>query len=111
VITLTAGQNITQNVALAAPASLSGVVVGTAVPAVPRVGWTVILYKATDYPTVQKAVTTTAAPDGSFSFPDIDAGNYIVEVRPTPGSVPVASQTATVLASDDVSITIRADGG
>jgi 5-hydroxyisourate hydrolase-like protein (transthyretin family) len=111
VITLTAGQNITQNVALAAPASLSGVVVGTAVPAVPRLGWTVILYKATDYPTVQKAVTTTAAPDGSFSFPDIDAGNYIVEVRPTPGSVPVASQTATVLASDDVSITIRADGG
>ncbi|WPD23018.1 MAG: SdrD B-like domain-containing protein [Candidatus Electrothrix scaldis] len=32
------------------------------------------------------AVTAITAPDGSYTFPDLPAGNYIVEVTPPPGS-------------------------
>jgi 5-hydroxyisourate hydrolase-like protein (transthyretin family) len=112
VVILSAGQTVRQNVELAAPAALSGRVVGTsAADNVPRVGWTVTLYLATKYPSVATATVISAAPDGSFSFSDIDAGNYIIEVRPTPGSVPTTSRTITVKASQQVTgVVITADG-
>ena len=113
VITLSAGQSARQNVELAAPASLSGTVIGTTqADSVPRVGWTVMLYLATKYPTVVAATAISAGPGGAFAFTDIDAGNYIIEVRPTPGSLPVASKTITVKASQQVTgVVVRADGG
>ncbi len=100
VITVAAGDVSRYDVVLSAPASLSGTVVGT--DGTPRTGWTVILYQATQYPTVVTQTTTSANPTGAFTFTGIDAGNYIVEVRPTAGSQPVASKTVTVKSSQQV---------
>ena len=110
VLSLVSGQQSRQDVTLAAPASMAGTVVGT--DGTPRVGWTVTLYLATQYPGTATASQIATAPNAAFSFPDIDAGNYIVEVRPTPGSPPAASKTVTVKASDQISgVVVVADVG
>ena len=106
VVTLQAGDSSRQDVLLAMPSSMSGTVVGT--DDTLRAAWTVTLYVATQYPAVVAATTTTNS-HGEFTFEDIAAGNYIVEVRPTRSSAPVASKTVTVRASTHVTVTITAD--
>jgi len=108
VVTLQAGDASRQDVTLAMPSSMSGTVVGT--DDTLRAAWTVTLYVATQYPAVVAATTTTNS-HGAFTFDDIAAGNYIVEVRPTRSSAPVASKTVTVRASTHVTVTITADPG
>ena len=72
------------------PASISGKVIDRTGGTV--AGLDVDLYQAALYPgTVYR--TTTTGPDGSYSFPDVDAPQaYVVEVRsPTAGSLGSAS--------------------
>ena len=96
VISVSAGQSLTENVTLSSPASMSGQVTcctsGSQAEAGVRPGWTVFLYLAGDYPTqVDRTTTTDAA--GNFTFSDIDAGRYIVATGPT--SDPTNATTTT----------------
>ncbi|MDF1603297.1 carboxypeptidase regulatory-like domain-containing protein [Nocardioides sp. YIM 152315] len=107
IIELVAGQDRPYSPLLAAAASISGTVVlnGQRVPA----GWYVDLFRASTYPEDPYRTVRTAA-DGTFSFPDVDAPEvYIVEVRPTRGSSPSGSRTVQLAASDQRTITVRAE--
>lgn len=107
IMQLTAGQVRTYSPVLAAAASLSGTVLqnNVAVPA----GWYVDLYRSSSYPeTPYRTVRTTSG--GAFAFPDIDAPEvYVVEARPTRGSAPLGSRTLQIAASEQRTITLRAD--
>jgi hypothetical protein len=109
VITVTAGgapQDV--EVQLAAPASVTGRVVQGSADGPGLCSWTVNLYLQAQYPTVVTATATTCAgglpKDGSFQVSDIPAGTYVVEVRQTPGSAPVTSQTVFVQPSAAVNV-------
>lgn len=86
VLTVSAGQSLTQNVTLKRPASVSGSVIccsiGSDAQPGPRGGWSVFLYLEAQYPNKITATTRTAA-DGAFTLADIDAGQYIIAVGPT----------------------------
>jgi hypothetical protein len=89
VINLTDGMSLQRDVALASPASMSGwVQFGTAPDSPRRPGWTVFLYLVAQYPNVVSRTTVTMesstfALNGTFTFNDINAGQYIVAVGPT----------------------------
>lgn len=90
IITLTAGQVLQYDPVMIQPASISGKVIDRG--GGPVAGLEVDLYQAALYPaTVYR--TTTTGPDGSYSFPDVDAPQaYVAEVRsPTAGSLGSAS--------------------
>ncbi len=86
VITLSAGDDLARDIRLSTPASLAGTVscctAGSDATAGPRGGWSVFLYQRQDYPDTVYRTTTTGS-DGSFAFPAIDAGSYLVAVGPT----------------------------
>ena len=107
VLTLVASDTAKQaDVALARPASLSGSLAASDSNgnAVTSCGWTVNLYDETQYPTVVTKTTTATcsggASNGSFAFTGVAAGTYVVEVRQTPGSTPLASKVVTVAPSE-----------
>jgi hypothetical protein len=112
VIILKAGQLIEQDVVLDAPAQLTGTVTGS--DGTPRLNWTVVLYQATQYPTVVYRSTTTrnvSTNDQSiagFTFTDIAAGNYIIEIHPTasgaPVPIPLAKSNITITPSEQLDV-------
>jgi 5-hydroxyisourate hydrolase-like protein (transthyretin family) len=107
IMQLTAGQVRDYSPVLAAAASISGNVVqgGSAVPA----GWYVDLYRSSDYPEdPYRTVRTNAS--GHFEFDDVDAPEvYVIEVRPTRGSAPQGSRTVQLGASEQRTVTLRAE--
>jgi 5-hydroxyisourate hydrolase-like protein (transthyretin family) len=89
IITVTAGQVLTQNIQLIQPASISGVVT---LDGVPQVGYDVDLYVSTNYPNTVTATVTTDA-TGHYSFTNVDAPQaYVLSVR-SPSSGPLATGT------------------
>lgn len=89
IITVTAGQDLSQDVQLIKSASINGTVTQDGQPAV---GYLVDLYVSTAYP---NTVTETVATDsqGKYSFTDVDAPQaYVVSVR-SPNSGPLATGT------------------
>jgi hypothetical protein len=108
IITLRAGDDFQYNPALAAPASISGSVVGTD-GTTPRAGWWVYIYRADQYPTVVSYSAQTDA-TGHFAIPAVDAPeNYVIVVQPTSAAAQAAAVTRAVKASENVSLTIKAD--
>jgi 5-hydroxyisourate hydrolase-like protein (transthyretin family) len=107
IMQLTAGQVRDYSPVLAAAAAIKGTVTqdGAAVPA----GWYVDLYRSSDYPDdVYRTVRTDA--DGEFTFNDVDAPEvYVIEVRPTRGSAPLGSRTIQIAASEQRTITVKAN--
>lgn len=96
VVRLAAGDVVAKNVTLAQPAAIRGKVVSTDPSAVPRPGWTVFLYRGSQYPTTVLRTTVTAA-DGTFAFQGLDAGDYIIAVGPTSDAGnAVTTKTVTV---------------
>ena len=103
VITLAASDTAKQvDVKLARPASLTGsvqAVDGSNNP-VSSCGWTVVLYLEEQYPTVSARTTTATcaagATNGVFTFDRVQAAAYVVEIRQTAGSAPLASVTVAV---------------
>ena len=101
IITVAAGQVFPYDPVMVQPASISGKVIDRG--GGPVAGLEVDLYQAALYPaTVYR--TTTVGPDGSYSFPDVDAPQaYVAEVRSTTAgslgsaSVVVAPSVATTL--------------
>ncbi|WP_028644994.1 carboxypeptidase-like regulatory domain-containing protein [Nocardioides sp. URHA0020] len=107
IVQLTAGQVLDYSPVLAAAAAIRGTVTlgGSAVPA----GWYVELYRSSSYPDDPYRTVRTAS-DGSFEFDDVDAPEvYVVEVRPTRGSAPAGSRTVQLSASEQRTITVKAD--
>ncbi|KQW45985.1 hypothetical protein ASC77_18950 [Nocardioides sp. Root1257] len=107
IMQLTAGQVRDYSPVLAAAASISGTVTqgGSTVPA----GWYVDIYRSSDYPDdPYRTVRTNAS--GHFDFEDVDAPEvYVIEVRPTRGSAPQGSRTVQLGASEQRTITLRAE--
>jgi hypothetical protein len=89
IVTLTAGQRLEDNPVLAPAASITGTVVqanSPNQPPPPVPGTEVILYVASQYPTVVTATTLTNA-NGTFTFNNVDAPqNYIVAFAYPQGS-------------------------
>ena len=114
VVTLRAGDVLREDIALTRPAALSGVLTSLVTPtnarSAPLADWTVELFFAADYPTKVSQTTTTSV-TGAFTFTDIAGGSYIVQVRATPSSSPVASKRVVVQPSQQLNITIQADSG
>ncbi|MDT4960137.1 MAG: hypothetical protein QOD31_3936 [Pseudonocardiales bacterium] len=80
VISLNAGDSLQKNVTLARPASMSGTVrLGSDEP---KVGWTVFLYEAAQFPGLVSQSTRTSS-TGGFAFTAISAGKYILATGPT----------------------------
>ena len=110
IITLTAGQQKVVNPVLAAPAQISGTV--ATADGQPRPGWQVVLYLASQYPTVvTRTVTTDGA--GHYLLADVDAPeSYVIEARPTASAAPQGSVTSQIDASQQLvaDITVSATG-
>jgi 5-hydroxyisourate hydrolase-like protein (transthyretin family) len=108
IISLRAGDVYEYDPALAAPASISGVVLGTD-GTTPRGGWWVYVYRADQYPTVVSYSAQTDA-SGNFEIPAVDAPqNYVIVVQPTAASAQAYAVTQPVKASENVTLTIKAD--
>ncbi len=89
IITVTAGQVLTQNIQLIQPASISGTVT---LDGVKQAGYLVDLYVSTSYPNTVTATATTGA-DGTYTFTGVDAPQaYVLSVR-SPSSGPLATGT------------------
>ena len=89
IITVSAGQVLTQNIQLIQPASISGTVT---LDGVKQAGYLVDLYVSTSYPNTVTATATTAA-DGTYTFTGVDAPQaYVLSVR-SPSSGPLATGT------------------
>jgi hypothetical protein len=106
-VQLTAGELLTKNVSLRQPASITGSLVDNSHN--PLCGWTIFLYKASEYPdTVTAHVQTTSGANnacsagfGKFTFPIVDAGTYIIAASPTPDPVNAqATKTISVKPSE-----------
>ena len=111
IITLTAGQLKVVNPLLAAPAQISGLVVGT--DGQPRPGWQVLLYLANQYPTVVARTVTTDS-TGHYLLSDVDAPeSYVIEARPTLSAAPQGSVTRQIDASQQLAadIVVTPPGG
>jgi len=107
IVVLSAGQVLTQDAELVAPARVRGTVVQDGTPLAGRL---VLLYRAAAYGTAVGPVrTTTTDGDGEFDFLDVDApDNYILEVRSAAGGTILgASSPFTLDASEDAEITIE----
>jgi hypothetical protein len=107
IIQLSAGQVRDYSPVLATAASISGTVTqdGSPVPA----GWYIDLYRSSSYPDEPYRTVRTSA-GGTFTFDDVDAPEvYVVEVRPTRGSAPLGSRTVQLAASEQRTITVKAD--
>ncbi|MET0524662.1 MAG: carboxypeptidase regulatory-like domain-containing protein [Nocardioides sp.] len=107
IMQLTAGQVRDYSPVLAAAASISGTVTqgGSAVPA----GWYVDLYRSSSYPDDPYRTVRTSA-TGTFAFDDIDAPEvYVIEIRSSRGSAPQGSRTVQLAASEQRTITMKAD--
>lgn len=101
ILTLKAGQAASYDPVLAAPASITGRVLGSDHDVV-RAGWTVELYQAAQYPAIVTASTKTDS-TGRFTFPAVDAPQaYVIVVRPTPGSAQAASLTVQIEPSEQL---------
>lgn len=111
IITLAAGQVKVVNPLLALPAQISGLVADTG--GQPRPGWQVVLYLASQYPTVVARTVTTDA-TGHYLLSDVDAPeSYVIEARPTPSTAPLGSVTVQIDASQQLTanITVTSTGG
>jgi type II secretory pathway pseudopilin PulG len=107
IMQLSAGQVRDYSPVLAAAASISGTVTQGDAP-VPA-GWYVDLYRSSGYPDDPYRTVRTSA-GGSFTFDDVDAPEvYVIEVRPTRGSAPQGSRTVQLAASEQRTITVKAD--
>lgn len=96
IVTLGAGQRVTESPKLSPPASITGVVVdSTTGAALPNAQ--VLLYLSTSYPSTVAATTTTNS-SGAFTFSGVEAPqSYIVAVAYPSGSSPqVTVQVTTV---------------
>jgi Carboxypeptidase regulatory-like domain len=111
IITLSAGQLKVVNPLLAAPAQISGLVADTG--GQPRPGWQVVLYLASQYPTVVARTVLTNA-TGHYLLSDVDAPeSYVIEARPTASAAPLGSVTVQIDASQQLTadITVSSTGG
>jgi hypothetical protein len=86
-VQVAAGQLVLRQIKLSRPASITGTLANSAGQHL--CGWTVFLYKLSDYPdNVTAHVTEQTAPcDGKFNFEGVDGGRYIVAASPTPDAV------------------------
>ncbi len=82
VVNLVAGTPKVANIKVSMPAGVDGTLLANGDSASPLTGWSVFLYTAQQYPSV---ITRTVQTDstGSFAFPGIDAGQYLIAVGPT----------------------------
>jgi hypothetical protein len=72
-------------------------------------GWYVDLYRSSSYPDTPYRTVRTGS-GGTFSIDDVDAPEvYVIEARPTRGSDPRGSKTIQLAASEQRSVTVRAD--
>ncbi len=107
ILTLRAGDVRGYRPVLAAPASITGTVIGS--DSTPRSHWVVQLYVASYYPNVINYSTTTDA-QGNYSFPDVDAPQaYVIVTRPTTGSAEALSKTIQIEASQHLFVPLVAD--
>jgi 5-hydroxyisourate hydrolase-like protein (transthyretin family) len=111
IITLSAGQVKVVNPLLAAPAQISGLVADA--NGQPRPGWQVVLYLASQYPTVVARTVTTNS-TGHYLLSDVDAPeSYVIEARPNASAAPLGSVTEQIDASQQLvaDITVSSTGG
>jgi hypothetical protein len=111
IITLSAGQVKVVNPLLAAPAQISGLVADST--GQPRPGWQVVLYLASQYPTVVARTVTTNS-TGHYLLSDVDAPeSYVIEARATASAAPLGSVTEQIDASQQLvaDITVTSTGG
>ena len=111
IITLGAGQLKVVNPLLAAPAQISGLVASA--DGQPRPGWQVVLYLASQYPTVTARTVITDA-TGHYLLSDVDAPeSYVIEARPAASAAPLGSVTVQIDASQQLTanITVSSTGG
>lgn len=82
VVNLVAGTPKVRNITVSLPAGVDGTLMATGAVTGPLPRWSVFLYTAQLYPSV---ITRTVQTDsnGSFSFPGIDAGQYLIAFGPT----------------------------
>ncbi len=109
-VQLVAGQILTTNVALSRPASITGALRDS--KGNNLCGWTVFLYKSSDYPAT---VTTTATAQSSggkcvFKMPRVDAGSYILSAGSTPDAVN-AQVTVTINVKPGEQYGVNSSGG
>jgi hypothetical protein len=108
ILTLSAGDVVPYNPALAAPASITGTVTGSDGSTI-RAGWWVYVYRSDQYPTVIAYSTQTDA-NGHFRIPAVDAPeNYVIVVQPTAASAQAVAVTQPVKASETLTVNIKAD--
>jgi 5-hydroxyisourate hydrolase-like protein (transthyretin family) len=94
IVTLAAGQQLTQSPVLAPPASITGIVVDAATGK-PLPGAQVSLYLTSAYPT-QVAATTTTNSAGAFTFTGVEAPqDYLVAVAYPVGTSPQVTVEVT----------------
>lgn len=96
IVTLAAGQQLTESPTLSPPASITGVVV-EATSGRPLPGAQVILYLTSKFPTTVAATTTTNSA-GQFSFSGVEAPqSYLVAVAYPAGSSPQVTVEVTTV--------------
>ncbi|TAM92581.1 MAG: hypothetical protein EPN43_02190 [Jatrophihabitans sp.] len=106
IVTLSAGQVLTYSPVLVEPASISGYVCADATVTPPCTsplsGVVVVVYVASQYPTVVSYTTTTNG-QGYYSFPYVNAPQvYVVAIRATASSSDLQTQNLSVGASQAV---------
>ena len=96
IVTLAAGQQLTESPVLSPPASITGVVVD-ATSGSPLPGAQVLLYLTSDYPS-KVAATTTTNSKGQFTFSGVEAPqSYIVAVAYPVGTSPQVTVEVTTV--------------
>ncbi|MDA8274448.1 MAG: carboxypeptidase-like regulatory domain-containing protein, partial [Actinomycetota bacterium] len=102
IVTLAAGQQLTESPVLSPPASITGVVVD-ATSGSPLPGAQVLLYLTSDYPT-KVAATTTTNSKGQFTFSGVEAPqSYIVAVAYPAGTSPQVTVEVTTVQGQSTS--------
>ncbi len=101
IVTLSAGQQLTESPALSPPAGITGLVEESENGA-PLAGAQVNLYLADQYPTTVAATTTTDS-SGTFSFTNVEAPeDYLVAVSYPPGTPAESTVVVTTVAGQTV---------
>jgi 5-hydroxyisourate hydrolase-like protein (transthyretin family) len=96
IVTLTAGQQLTESPVLSPPASITGVVVD-ATSGSPLPGAQILLYLTSEYP-AKVAATTTTNSKGQFTFSGVEAPqSYIVAVAYPAGTSPQVTVEVTTV--------------
>ncbi len=103
IITVSAGQIMTENPVMIPPASITGTVtlLGSGTP----LGLQVLLYQSAQYP-AQVYLTTTTDANGQYSFANVDAPQaYVIEVRSATAGA-LGSTTVVLEASKEITINL-----